>query len=77
VARAASKQSLLDAGPVEDGGVFGVRDGHVLAGYYTEYPARELLLVLMNPDDGRAGTLLLSADELDGLRLGGWLEPSG
>jgi hypothetical protein len=66
--------SLLDAGPLTDGAVFGVRKGYVLAGYFRESPAREMLLVLIDPGDGRAGTLLLSADDLDGMSLGGWLD---
>jgi hypothetical protein len=66
--------SLLDAGPLTDGAVFGVRKGYVLAGYFRESPAREMLLVLIDPNDGRAGTLLLSADDLDGMSLGGWLD---
>jgi hypothetical protein len=33
-----------------------------------------MLLVLIDPNDGRAGTLLLSADDLDGMSLGGWLD---
>ena len=67
-------QSLLEAGPVTDGGIFGVRNSFVLAGYYKESSGRQLLLVMVDPDDGRAGTLLLSAAELDGVTLGGWLD---
>jgi hypothetical protein len=66
-------QSLLDAGPVAGGDLLGVRDGYVVAGYFVQAPSEELLVVMMDPDDGRAGTLHLTAGEFAGLQLGGWL----
>ena len=65
---------LLEAGPVAAGGILGVRDGHVLGVYAVDSPSQELLLVMIEPDDTRISTLRVTADQLDGLRLGGWLD---
>jgi hypothetical protein len=67
------KLSLLEAGPLSGAGIFGVRKGYIVAGYLAS-PSRELLLVMIDPDDGRAGALALDGEEFDSLRLGGWLE---
>jgi hypothetical protein len=67
-------ESLLEAGPLEGGGLLGVREGYVVAGYFAASPSMELLVVMLDPRNGGSATLHLSADKLTGLQLGGWLE---
>jgi hypothetical protein len=67
-------RSLVDGGPLSGGGFSGARKGYIIAGFFQEFPDRRLLLAVIDPDDGRAGTLTLPGDELDQLRFGGRLD---
>jgi hypothetical protein len=66
-------RSLVDAGPLSGGGIFGARHGYIVAAFFEESPDRQILLMMIDADDGRAGTLTLPGDDLGELRFSGWL----
>lgn len=68
-----SRTNLLHTGPVTGTSIAGLFDGHALVGVVAERPERVVLVCVLRLRDGAASAFELSAAELAGLQLGGWL----
>jgi hypothetical protein len=53
--------------------IAGLFDGHALVGVVVERPAQVVLVCVLRLRDGAVSAFTLSAADLAGLQLGGWL----
>jgi len=68
-----SRTTLLETGPVTGTSIAGLFDGHALVGVVVERPEQVVLVCVLRLRDGAVSAFTLSAAELAGLQLGGWL----
>jgi hypothetical protein len=68
-----SRTALLETGPVTGTSIAGLFDGHALVGVVVERPAQVVLVCVLRLRDGAVSAFTLSAADLAGLQLGGWL----
>lgn len=68
-----SRTSLLRTGPVTGTSIAGLFEGHALVGVVAERPEQVILICVLRLSDGAVSGFTMSAAELAGLQLGGWL----